>query len=120
MSHDAANRQDAKRNVDGDATTDCDPRHISTVNILEEFQDNILVQLKDVFRAILKDGAPFTRNDCLTATRGQSILDEWSSICVAADGGIVIAIVGEMSAGKSSIINAMLGRPLLPTGSKCI
>ena len=80
-------------------------------------QGKILVHLKDVFKAIIKDGAPFPTYDYLLATRGRCILEEWSSICEAAGGGIIIAVGGKMSAGKSSIINAMLGQSLLPTAS---
>lgn len=110
----AANRE----YVDHDAASNHDQRRISTVDMLEECRDKILVQLKGIFNAIVKDGAPFSHNDHLTAMRGQCTLEEWSSICVAADGGIVIAIGGKVSAGKSSIINAMLGQSLLPTASK--
>ena len=118
--YDAANRDYKRRYVDHDAASNYFQHRTSTVDVLEECQDKILVQLKGVFKAIIKDCTPFTPNDHLTATRGQYILDEWSSVCVAADGGIVIAIGGKMSAGKSSIINAMLGQSLLPTASKCI
>ncbi len=116
--HEAANRDYEERAVDHDATSNHDQRRVGTVDMLEECRDKILVQLKGIFKAIIKDGAPFSHNDYLTAMRGQCLLDEWSSICVAADRGIVIAIGGKVSAGKSSIINAMLGQSLLPTASK--
>ena len=102
-----------------DALGNCDQRRTSTVDLLEACRDKILVQLKGVFKAIITSGAPFAPEDCSIATRGQCTLAEWFSICVAAEGGIVIAIGGKMSAGKSSIINAMLGRSLLPTASTC-
>jgi len=118
VGQDAANRHDENCWVDGDAASTCDQDHTSTVAVLEECRDKILVQLKGVFKAITNVGAPFTRKDYNTATRGKCTLEEWSWICLAADGGIVIALGGKMSAGKSSILNAMLGQPLLPTASK--
>ena len=115
---DQANRDDEKRCVDG-AANNRDQRRTSTIDMLEGCQKTILVQLQGVFDTIIKGGAPFTSDDFHIATRGRCTLDEWRSICVAADGGIVIALGGKMSQGKSSIINAMLGRPLLPVARKC-
>ncbi len=108
--HDAGNR---------DASGNCVQRRTSTIDALEACQDKVLVQLKGVFKAIMTNRALFTTEDYSIAMGGQCTLAEWSSICVAAEGGIVIAIGGKMSAGKSSIINAMLGQSLLPTDSKC-
>jgi len=117
VGHDAAHRHDEKCSVDGDAASTCSQDHSSTIGVLEECRDKIIVRLSNVFKAITNDNGPFTRKDQSTATRGQCSLGEWSSICLAADGGIVIALGGKISAGKSSIINAMLGQPLLPTAS---
>lgn len=108
--HDAGNRN---------ASGNYFQRRTSTVDALEACQDKVLVQLKGVFQAIITNRALFTNEDYSIAMSGQCTLAEWSSICVAAEGGIVIAIGGKMSAGKSSIINAMLGQSLLPTASKC-
>lgn len=94
-------------------------RRTSTIDALEACQDKVLVQLKGVFQAIITNRGLFTTEDYSIAMSGQCTLAEWSSICVAAEGGIVIAIGGKMSAGKSSIINAMLGQSLLPTASTC-
>ena len=115
----AANRHCEEEAADRDAATHGGQRRINVVDVLEECRDKILVQLQGVFKAIMKGGTPFTRNDRLIAARGQYALDEWSSVCVAADRGIVIAVGGKMSAGKSSILNAMLGQSLLPTASTC-
>ena len=114
-----ANRHYEEAYGDREAATHGGQRRVSAVDVLEECRDKILVQLKSVFKAIIEDGTSFTRNDHLIATRGRCTLDEWSSICVAADSGIVVAIGGKMSAGKSSILNAMLGQSILPTASKC-
>lgn len=123
----AANRHDEKCGANGDAASSCDQDHASTVDVLEECRDKILVQLIGVFKAItnvdfeaiMSGSAPFTKKDYSVAMRGQCTLSEWSSICLAAGGGIVIALGGKMSAGKSSIINAMLGKALLPVASMC-
>lgn len=109
--HDASKR---------DASGNCDQRRTSTLDVLEACQDKVLVQLKGVFKAIITNRALFATEDYPIAMRGQCALAIWSSICVAAEGGIVIAIGGKMSAGKSSIINAMLGQSLLPTASAWI
>lgn len=114
----AANRHEGHY-ADRDAATHHGQRRINAVDVLEECRDIILVQLQSVFKAIIKDGAPFTPTHSQIAVRGQYALDEWSSICVAAERGIVIAVGGKMNAGKSSILNAMLGQSLLPTASKC-
>ena len=131
-----------------DAARSCRQRRPSTVEVLEECRGKMLVQLEGVFNTIIQNGYPiptrkvegigfvpltasekeqavitdgplFTSEDYTIALRGLCTLTEWKSICLAADGGIVIALGGKMSAGKSSIINAMLGRSLLPIASKC-
>lgn len=114
------NRHNEKCRVDGDTASTCYRDHSCRVGVIEECRDKILVQLKGLFKEITeKRGGPFTSHDYHTATCGKYALDEWTSICLAASDGIVIAVGGKMSAGKSSIINAMLGQPLLPTASKC-
>ena len=119
VDHDTANRHSEKRYVDGDAAINCDQRHISTATMLEECRDKILVQLKSVFKAITTNRALFTPQDYANAWRGLKMLTDRSSICVAEEeGGVVIALGGKTGAGKSSIINAIVGQSLLPTGSK--
>ena len=87
-----------------------------TLDILEECQKIMLTQLdKGTFDAIINSDSPFT--DRTRAIRGRCIVQEWRSILLGGGGGVMIAFGGKVSAGKSSIINAMLGRPLLPTAS---
>jgi len=44
------------------------------------------------------------------------LADAWNSIVATAGNPLTIAFMGEFNAGKSSIVNALLQRPLLPTG----
>lgn len=113
--------RDAANRADGDAANNGDQRRTSTTDVLEGCQNRILVNLHGVFNAIINvnGGPPFTPDDFNIATRGRCALNEWSSICVAAERGIVIALGGKVSAGKSSIINALLGQSLLPVARKC-
>ena len=87
-----------------------------TLDILEECQHIMLTQLdKGTFDTIINSDSPST--DRTRALRGRYIVQEWRSILLGGEGGVTIAFGGKVSAGKSSIINAMLGQPLLPTAS---
>lgn len=44
------------------------------------------------------------------------LTDAWKNIVATAGNPLTIAFMGEFNAGKSSIVNALLQRPLLPTG----
>jgi len=91
---------------------------IDTLDVLEKCQQIMLAQLdKGIFDTIIKSDSLFTTNDRTMAIRGRCTVQEWRSILLGGGGGIMIALGGKMSAGKSSIINAMLGRSLLPTAS---
>jgi len=90
---------------------------ITALDVLEKCQEIMLAQLdKGIFDAIINSGPLFTTNDRMGAIRGRCTVRDWRTILLGGGGGIMIALGGMMSAGKSSIINAMLGRPLLPTG----
>jgi len=92
---------------------------IDTLDVLEKCRQIMLAQLdKGIFDAIINKDPLFTTNDRSMAIRGRCIVQEWHSILLGGGSGIMIALGGKMSAGKSSIINAMLGRPLLPTASR--
>lgn len=91
---------------------------ITTLDVLEKCQKKMLAQLdKGIFGVIIDSNSLFTTNDRTAAIRGRCAIQDWRSIWLGGGGGIVIALGGKMSAGKSSIINAMLGRSLLPTES---
>lgn len=91
---------------------------IPTLDVLEECQRIMLAQLdKGIFDAVINGTSLFTTNDRMKAIRGRCTVQEWRSILLGGGGGIMIALGGMMSAGKSSIINAMLGQSLLPTAS---
>ncbi|HOT29695.1 MAG TPA: dynamin family protein [Candidatus Ozemobacteraceae bacterium] len=48
--------------------------------------------------------------------RRTALAEAWNSIVATAGNPLTIAFMGEFNAGKSSIVNALLQRPLLPTG----
>ncbi len=48
--------------------------------------------------------------------RRAALAEVWNSIVATAGNPLTIAFMGEFNAGKSSIVNALLQRPLLPTG----
>jgi len=90
--------------------------HTPTLDVLEECQHTMLAQLdKGTFDAIINSDSPST--DRMRAIHGRCIVQDWRSILLGGGGGVMIALGGKVSAGKSSIINAMIGRPLLPTAS---
>lgn len=92
------------------------PIPILDLDVLEDCQRLMLAQLdKGIFDAIIDNGSLVT--DRTRAIRGRCIVQEWRKILLGGGGGVMIALGGKMSAGKSSIINAMIGRPLLPTAS---
>ena len=89
---------------------------IATLDVLEQCQNTMLRQLdQGIFDPVIKGVPLFTTNDRRIAVDGRVILKTWLSIWMGGGSGIMIALGGKMSAGKSSILNAMLGRPLLPT-----
>jgi ABC-type Mn2+/Zn2+ transport system ATPase subunit len=78
----------------------------------------MLAQLdKGVFGAIIDSDSLFTTNDRAIAIRGRCTIQDWHSIWLGGGNGVMIALSGELGAGKSSIINTMLGQSLLPTAS---
>ena len=89
---------------------------IPTLDMLERCQQTILDQLyKGIFDVII-DGKSLSTNRSM-AIRGQCAVEDWHTVMLGGGGGVLIALGGKVSAGKSSIINAMIGRPLLPTAS---
>lgn len=91
---------------------------ITTLDVLEKCQRKMLAQLDvGIFGPVIDSNSLFTTVDRTIAIRGQCMIQDWHSILLGGEGGIMIALGGKMNAGKSSIINAMLGRPLLPTAS---
>lgn len=88
----------------------------TTLDVLEKCQIKMLTQLDEGIFCPIIDNDPLTTHRTI-AIHGLCTVQDWNSILLGGGGGIVIALGGKMSSGKSSIINAMLGRSLLPTGS---
>lgn len=91
---------------------------VPTLDVLEKCQNIMLAQLdKGIFESIIEGDSLFATTDRMDAIHGRCTIHKWRSIWLGGGSGIMIALGGKMSAGKSSIINAMLGRPLLPVAS---
>jgi len=103
------------RGVRQEAATPESRSSITTLDVLEECQRVMLAKLdKGIFDPIINDDSLFTTNDRAISIQGRCTIQTWLTIVLGGE-GIMIALGGKMSAGKSSILNAMLGRPLLPT-----
>lgn len=84
------------------------------LDVLENCQRVMLAQLvKGPFDEILQSSS--FSIDRAVAMDGLYIVKEWISALVGGGGDVMIALSGKVNAGKSSLINAMIGRPLLPT-----